>query len=67
MALARPIPPKCPNHPTTDMVLVGEKALAGHEKSEVHGIALWICPLETYGTNTILNYKVKGDPGENNG
>lgn len=62
MTLARNPPPKCPNHPTQDMVLVGEKALNGHLDSKDAGVALWICPLESYGTHKFSEYRVKGDP-----
>jgi hypothetical protein len=42
------------------MVLAGEKRFDGHESSDVHGIAVWICPLDAPDSITWPgNFRVK--------
>lgn len=59
MTIARDPPPECPKHPGTQMVLVGEKKLEGHESSDVHGVAVWVCPLETLSTSWPEGFRIK--------
>ena len=48
MSIARNPPPKCPNHPTQDMVVAFDTDAKGHDSKDMQAIVIWNCPIENH-------------------